>query len=97
MHHVPLLEKARVSKEGIETGRTVVSGYLGKDGEKTLGASHCAVLNFVHYMTKNIKVSDDAFEVVRKPLNERQIVELGKFSLSLSLSLVPYYHEESQS
>jgi alkylhydroperoxidase family enzyme len=78
MHHVPLLEKAGVSKEGIETVRTIVPGYVGKDGEKGLSREHWSVLQFVDCMTKDIKVPNEVFEGVRKLLDERQIVELGK-------------------
>ncbi|KIW09200.1 uncharacterized protein PV09_00128 [Verruconis gallopava] len=76
MHHAPLLEKAGVSAEGLETVRTILPGYVGKDGEKGLKSEHWAVLKFTDCMTKDIKVPDEVFEAVRKLLDERQILEL---------------------
>lgn len=78
MHHAPLLEKAGLGKEGLETVRTIVPGYVGKDGEKGLSAKHWAVLRFVDAITKDIQVPEEVFGAVRKILDERQIVELGR-------------------
>jgi hypothetical protein len=82
---MPLLLKAGVSQEGIETVRTVMAGYipsnLGKEigeGEKGLSWRLWKVLRVVDCMTKEIKVPDEVFEAVRAILDERQIVELGK-------------------
>lgn len=80
MHHAPLLRKAGVSEEGVETVRTVIPGYVGKDGEKGLSARLWAVLRFVDCMTKDIKVPDEVFEGVKRLLDERQVVELGKWT-----------------
>ena len=81
-HHAPLLEKAGVSKEGVETVRTIVAGYVGKDGEKGLSAKYWAVLRLVDAITKDIQVPDSVFDPIRKILDDRQIVELGKLFIS---------------
>jgi alkylhydroperoxidase family enzyme len=80
MHHAPLLEEAGVSEEGVETVRTAMAGYVGKEGEKGLSAKHWAVLRFVDCMTRDIKVPDEVFDAVRRILSEQQIVELGGYS-----------------
>jgi alkylhydroperoxidase family enzyme len=79
MHHAPLLEKAGVSAEGVETVRTILPGYVGTDGEKGLSREYWTVLRFVDCMTQDIKVPDDVFEAVQKLLSDRQIVELGEY------------------
>jgi hypothetical protein len=82
---MPLLQKAGVSEEGIETVRTVMAGYIPSDldkeigeGEKGLSWRLWKVLRLVDCMTKDIKVPDEVFDAVRGILDERQIVELGK-------------------
>jgi alkylhydroperoxidase family enzyme len=78
MHHMPLLKKAGVSEEGIETVRTAMPGLTGEAGEKGLNREHWAAMRFVDAMTKDVKVSDEVFEGVRRFLSERQIVELSE-------------------
>ena len=80
---MPLLKKAGVSEEGIETVRTVMPGYVGKDGEKGLSVKLWSVLAFVDCMTKDVKVPDEVFARVRALLDERQVVELGELSFFL--------------
>ena len=80
MHHAPLLIKAGMSEVGVETVRTIVQGYKGKDGEKGLSGNYWAVLRLVDAITKDVQVPDEVFDPVRKVLDERQIVELGKLS-----------------
>ncbi|KAF2418901.1 4-carboxymuconolactone decarboxylase family protein [Tothia fuscella] len=76
MHHMPLLKKAGVSEEGIETVRTVMPNYVGTNGEKGLSKRLWTVMRYVDAMTKDVKVSDEVFEGVRAMLDERQMVEL---------------------
>jgi len=76
MHHAPLLRKAGVSTEGLETVRTAEVGREGADGEGGLDARLWAVMLFVDDMTKQVKVRDRVFDGLRKILDERQIVEL---------------------
>jgi alkylhydroperoxidase family enzyme len=79
MHHMPLLKKAGVSTEGIETVRTAMPGLTGKAGEKGLDGRLWATMNYVDAMTKDVKVSDEVFEGVRKFLNNKQVVELSEY------------------
>jgi alkylhydroperoxidase family enzyme len=78
MHHMPLLKKAGVSDEGIETVRTAMPHLTGNDGEKGLDGRLWSVMNYVDAMTKEIKVSDDVFDGVKRILDERQMVELSE-------------------
>jgi alkylhydroperoxidase family enzyme len=65
MHHMPLLKKAGLSDEGIETVRTSKPGASGADGEGGL-------------MTTEIHVSDETFAALKDEFREeRQIVELS--------------------
>jgi alkylhydroperoxidase family enzyme len=79
MHHAPLLRKAGVSSEGLETVRTAAEGTVGYHGEGGLSSKLWATLAYIDEMTKKVKVSDKTFEGIRKYFNERQIVELSKF------------------
>ncbi|KAF2404289.1 hypothetical protein EJ06DRAFT_546223 [Trichodelitschia bisporula] len=76
MHHMPLLKKAGVSDEGIETVRTAIVHLTGKPGEKGLDARLWAVMNYVDVMTKDVQVPDATFDTLRQILDSRQIVEL---------------------
>jgi len=84
MHHAPLLRDAGVGEEGLETVRTAPpharpSGKRGNDGTvQGLSEKMWATMYFVDAMTKDIKVPDELFNRVRKFLNDRQVVELGK-------------------
>jgi alkylhydroperoxidase family enzyme len=89
MHHAPLLRKAGVSAEGVETVRTAEPFKAGKDGEGGLDARLWAVLRYVDDMTKSVKVRDEVFEGVRRLLDDRQVVELSKFPS------VPYHLESA--
>ena len=88
---MPLLQKAGVSEEGIETVRTVLAGYVPShlekevgEGEKGLSWRLWKILRFVDCMTKEIRVPDTVFKAVRGILDERQVVELGKFPFGYS-------------
>jgi alkylhydroperoxidase family enzyme len=84
MHHAPLLIKAQVGADGVETVRTApvharLSGKKESDGTvQGLSEDHWAVLRYVDAMTKDVKVPEEVFEGVRRILNERQVVELSK-------------------
>ena len=81
MHHAPLLKKAGVSDEGVETVRTAEAGSVPKvEGEERgLSAKMWKVMRYVDAMTKDVKVSDEVFEAMKNELNdERQVVELSK-------------------
>lgn len=84
---MPLLKKAGVSDEGIETVRTAGAGRRGRDGEGGLSGRLWKVMRYVDAMTKEVKVSDEIFEAVRNELkDERQVVELSMYAL---LSCMP--------
>lgn len=84
MHHAPLLIKAQVGADGVETVRSVPlhaepSGAKESDGTvQGLSEDHWAVLRYVDAMTKDVKVPEEVFEGVTRILNERQVVELSK-------------------
>jgi alkylhydroperoxidase family enzyme len=77
MHHAPLLRKAGVSSEGLETVRTAPVGKQGIDGEGGLDARLWAVLKYTDEMTKKVKVKDETFNGLKDILDHRQIVELS--------------------
>ena len=80
MHHAPLLKKAGLGDEGIETVRTAEAGRKGRDGEGGLSERMWNVMRYVDAMTKEVKVSDEVFEAVKKEMNdERQVVELSMY------------------
>ena len=82
MHHAPLLRKAGLSDEGVETVRTAEPGRKGDDGEGGLSARMWSVMRYVDAMTKEVRVSDEVFEAVRKEMeDEKQVVELSMYSL----------------
>jgi alkylhydroperoxidase family enzyme len=78
MHHMPLLKKAGLSDEGVETVRIAMPHLTGKDGEKGLDGRLWAVMRYVDAMTKDVKVPQEIFDGVKGFLNERQIVELSE-------------------
>src|SRR6201992_3412218 len=56
MHHAPLLHKAGVSEEGVETVRTAQLKRVGKDGEGGLNNVQWTVMRYTDEMTKDVKV-----------------------------------------
>ncbi len=85
MHHAPLLKKAGVSDEGVETVRTAEPGATPKGSGEDRGLSQrmWKVMRYVDAMTKDVSVSDEVFEAMKNELNdERQVVELSMYSLS---------------
>lgn len=79
MHHAPLLQKAGVSDEGLETVRTAKPGTKGGEGQGGLSERLWKVLRYADAMTKEIQVPDDVFEGVKSILNDRQVVELSEW------------------
>lgn len=78
--HAPLLKKAGVTDEGIETVRTATPGQRGSDGEGGLSARMWDLMCYVDAVTKDVNVSDEIFEAMRKHLdNDRQVFEFSKF------------------
>ena len=91
---MPLLMKASLSDEAVETVRTARPGYLGTDGEGGLSLRLWIVMHYVDAMTKEIQVHDDIFDALRHEIcDERQILELSKRTFS---SLVCYYFNRLQ-
>jgi alkylhydroperoxidase family enzyme len=88
MHHAPLLRKAGVSREGVETVRTAPVGGEEKDGEGGLSARLWVVMRYVDDMTKSIQVRDEVFEEIKCLFNNQQIVELSKSPITTSLRRV---------
>lgn len=85
MHHMPLLKKAGVGEEGIETIRSARSGTLGQDGEGGLSGRLWKVLRYVDSMTTDVRVGDEIFDAIKNELdNERQVLELSTFALRFS-------------
>jgi alkylhydroperoxidase family enzyme len=85
MHHMPLLKKAGVSEEGIETVRTAEAGRQGRDGEGGLSGRMWKVMRYVDAMTKEVKVSDEVFEAMKNEMkDEKQVVELSMSPFSVS-------------
>ena len=81
MHHAPLLKKAGVSDEGVETVRTAEAGAVpkGSGEEKGLSQRMWKVMRYVDAMTKDVSVGDEVFEAMKKELDDqRQVVELSK-------------------
>jgi alkylhydroperoxidase family enzyme len=80
MHHAPLLEKAGVSKEGVETVRTAKAGHRGVEGEGGLSGRLWMVQRYVDAMTRDVAVSDEVFEGMRGVMGgEKEIVELSTY------------------
>ncbi|RSL54763.1 hypothetical protein CEP53_007335 [Fusarium sp. AF-6] len=74
--HAPMLKKAGVSDEGIETVRTAAPGQKGSDGEGGLSIRMWDLMRYVDAVTKDVNVSDEIFEAMRKHLNDdRQVYE----------------------
>jgi alkylhydroperoxidase family enzyme len=92
MHHAPLLHKAGVSEQGVETVRTAEPFKVGKDGDGGLSENHWKVLKYVDEMTKNVKVKDETFEAVRGILDERQVVELSEYFVGLFVQFIGFSH-----
>jgi alkylhydroperoxidase family enzyme len=79
MHHAPLLHKAGVSIEGVETVRTAGVEKVGRDGEGGLSEKQWRVMRYTDEMTTKIKVTDETFKAVRDVLDsDQQMVDLSK-------------------
>jgi alkylhydroperoxidase family enzyme len=65
-HHAPLAKEAGVDQRGLR----------GEAGNKWLTPKQNAVLQYTDEMTKNITVSDETFENLRKCFSAKEIVEI---------------------
>jgi hypothetical protein len=62
--------------------RTRKAGTAGKDGEGRLSARLWRVMRYVDAIIRDIVVSDEVFEAIRRDIgNERQIVELSMYTI----------------
>lgn len=78
MHHMPLLKKAGVSEEGIETVRTAEARRQGRDREGGLSARIWNIMHYIDTITKDVKVSDQVFHAMMNELDdESQVVEFS--------------------
>ncbi|KAJ3522471.1 hypothetical protein NM208_g6079 [Fusarium decemcellulare] len=74
--HAPILKKAGITDEGVETVRTAAPGKKGFDGEGGLSTRMWDLMRYIDAVTKDINVSDEIFEVMRKHLgNDRHVFE----------------------
>jgi len=83
MHHAPVLLKSGVSGEGVETVRVAKAGEVvgaEEGGEKEvrgLSPRFWRVMRYVDAMTKEVVVSDEVFEGMRREMGgDREVVEL---------------------
>ncbi|KAI1808948.1 AhpD-like protein [Daldinia bambusicola] len=76
-HHEPLARGAGVSEAGMRVvGREVLVSEDGGGDRGGLSDKEWAVLRYADEMTRNVKVSDETFEVLRKVCSEREVVEV---------------------
>jgi alkylhydroperoxidase family enzyme len=90
LHHAPLVLRAQVGLDGLETVRTAPL-HATPQGERDntdhdgtrqgLSDDLWAVMRYVDCMTKDVKVPDEVVEGIKRILNERQVVELSKSSI----------------
>lgn len=86
--HAPLALKGGVSKQGLETCRTVEDLGSGggnavaeklegkKDGEGGLKKVEWAVMAYADQMTRNVRVDQEVSELIKGLLGVREVVEL---------------------
>ncbi|OTB16759.1 hypothetical protein K445DRAFT_317052 [Daldinia sp. EC12] len=82
-HHAPLAREAGVSEEGMGVVKREVlvpeggKGEAEAEGLRTgLSEREWAVLRYADEMTRNVKVSEEVFEALRKVCSEREVVEV---------------------
>lgn len=85
---MPLLKKAGVSDEGIETVRTAMPHLTGNPGEKGLDERLWAAMAYTDAMTKDVRVPNAVFDKIKGMLDDRQVVELSK--AELFINYMPY-------
>jgi len=77
VHHAPVLKKAGVGEEGVETVRTAEAGRKGRDGEGGLSKRLWKVMRYVDAMTRDVAVSDEVFADMKGEIgDDRMVVEL---------------------
>jgi hypothetical protein len=72
MHHMPLLKKAGVSEEGIETIGTAEAGRQGREGEGGLSARMWNIMHYIDAMTNDVKVSDQVCHAMMSELDDER-------------------------
>jgi alkylhydroperoxidase family enzyme len=80
VHHAPLLVKAGVSEEGLETVRKAKAGERGGEGHGGLTERLWKALRYTDAMTKQVHVPDAIFQDLKTVLDDREIVELSRFA-----------------
>ncbi|KAL1956718.1 hypothetical protein VTO42DRAFT_6868 [Malbranchea cinnamomea] len=76
-HHAPLLTETGFSDDALELlKRDVGSSASDEELEKLLNKKQAAVLRYAEEMTKNVKVSDETFAVLKGLFTEKEIVEI---------------------
>lgn len=77
-HHAPLAKKGGVSDEGMEILKRKKCERMGgrSEDEEGLSGKQWAVVSYTDEMTRNVRVSEDVFEELKKWFDEKEIVEL---------------------
>lgn len=76
-HHAPLARKGGVSEDGIKLlGIEERIGNLGERNPGGLTEKQWAVVRYTDAMTRDVKVSDEVFEELKKHFSDKEIVEI---------------------
>lgn len=74
-HHAPLLTEAGFSDEALELVKREAMATDGEAG-RLLSEKQAAVLRYTEEMTRNVRVSDETFAVLKGLFTEKEIVEI---------------------
>lgn len=72
-HHAPLALKGGVSHAGLEV---IKASDLPSERPDSLNEQLWAVVLYTDEMTRNVQVSDDTFDLVKKQFTDKEVVEL---------------------
>lgn len=76
-HHAPLARKGGVSGDGIKLlGIEERIGMLGESNPGGLTGKQWAVVRYTDAMTRDVKVSEEVFEELRKHFSDKEVVEI---------------------
>jgi alkylhydroperoxidase family enzyme len=76
-HHAPLARKGGVSEDGIQLlGIEERIGTLGERNPGGLTEKQWAVVRYTDAMTRDVKVSEEVFEELRKHFSDKEVVEI---------------------